>query len=643
MNTQTKKSSYFSRGFAIFLGVGAAVALGLLSFGGFYTMVPIVGLAAGAFGLTAIYESEVFIENIKGAFKKLSPAYIRQQMAAQLLIQKILDGKATECQFFEDYQKLLRRLYNYEHKTLTLEAKKRKRKTEAELKRMEAWFSEIVFNKGKDIKRSEIEEGVLTAFKDDKLDDLINTYKKRAPYYTAGKVLGAIAAVCSSLGTIYLFGQALPLMPVLAGLSASLAFPIITLSIFAGLGYGYMVYNAVADMVTNQTLKKFYYRIQEYRKKGPWHAVGMITLTVSLVALAVVLTIFTAGTWWTIATKSGDALLWLKTKATAAYVVISVVSGWFMQVVTPIAMALGAFVFDIQNASESTDAALELITRTKAAMKHGWKKITKSWSALRARENWAQILNPFRLTRIIIMSPVRAILFIAHLFGNGATENQTPIVPVALPSTTGTLNEGIEDIHYFFCHNAHDEGFQHFVEEYQSGDCGHDHHKDIPTRVLQLVTNVFVNPFACVWDWVCSGKWSRTQWQQSCDKIYDRKPAEDVEDNPDQQPSPAWEQASQAIDVREFKQVHFGNTALCRDHKLARKKCQALDRLETAIRLKSVGALTEIQGADLDLFALQRYSFWKGRVKETTTSKFVDRIEHHCIDDSSKYVREQVV
>lgn len=657
MNTQVKKSFDFSRGTATFLGAGAAVALGLLSFSGMYTMVPIVALAMGSFGLVTMYEAEVFIQNIKGAFKKLSLSYIRQQMATKLLVQKIRDGHGQDCQFFIDYEKQLKRLYSYQDEVpLTPDARKRKRETEAELNRMEAWFSELVFDKDKNIERSQIESEVIAVFKQgSELDDLINTYKKRAPYYTVGKVLGGIGALCSTLGTIYLFGQALPLIPFIAGFSVSLAFPIITLSVFAGLGYGYMVYNAVADMITNETLKKYYHRIQAYRKKGPWHAAGMVALTIIVVGMITMATLFTAGTWWTIATKSGDAFLWLKAKAAAAYAVVSVVSGWFMQVVTPIVMAISGFVFDMQNSSDSIDELFEVYHQLKEKVKSGWKNLGKNFKALRERENWGQILNPFRITSIIIMSPVRAALFIAHLFGDGVVDNQTPIVPVAVPSAHDVTIAFIDDFHYFAGHDhhghdheahgqdcnhnyghdhhenmhthgdeRHDDGFHHFLEAYQSGECGHDHHNDIPTRFLRLVSNV-VNVFSVGWDWAFSGKWDRAQWHDSWHKIYDVKLQKNVVDNDKENPSDAWVQASQAIAVREFKAAHFGNSLFCRDSYLAHQKCQALDRLETQIRLKSPETMVVIDAEDSMTFSKQRYWLWSSK-KPTTTEQFVDAI-----------------
>lgn len=52
------------------LTIGASLILGFLSFGGMYALYPILPLAFAAFGLSVAYEGEVYLQNIKGAFKK---------------------------------------------------------------------------------------------------------------------------------------------------------------------------------------------------------------------------------------------------------------------------------------------------------------------------------------------------------------------------------------------------------------------------------------------------------------------------------------------------------------------------------------------------------------------------------------------
>ena len=88
------------------LTIGASLILGLLSFGGMYALMPLLPLAIGSFALSIGYEGEVYLQNLKGALKKLfAPNHLLLTHAYQFLQQhfpKNINEKDVP-QFFKDY------------------------------------------------------------------------------------------------------------------------------------------------------------------------------------------------------------------------------------------------------------------------------------------------------------------------------------------------------------------------------------------------------------------------------------------------------------------------------------------------------------------------------------------------------------
>ena len=58
----------------LLLTLGASLIIGLLSFGGFYTLMPSLSLAFASFILSVAYEGEIYYQNIKGALNHLFSA-----------------------------------------------------------------------------------------------------------------------------------------------------------------------------------------------------------------------------------------------------------------------------------------------------------------------------------------------------------------------------------------------------------------------------------------------------------------------------------------------------------------------------------------------------------------------------------------
>ena len=68
----------------IILTAGASLILGFLSFGGMYALLPFLPLAFAGFALSVSYEGEIYLQNIKGALKKLFKTNYPFRLAVRL-------------------------------------------------------------------------------------------------------------------------------------------------------------------------------------------------------------------------------------------------------------------------------------------------------------------------------------------------------------------------------------------------------------------------------------------------------------------------------------------------------------------------------------------------------------------------------
>src|SRR5690606_25178840 len=120
---------------------------------------------------------------------------------------------------------------------------------------------------------------------------------------------------------------------------------ILPMAIVAGAAYGMLTYNAITDMINNNTVVKWYNKIRDDLSQGlTVRNVFIASTAVFLVGLAVALTICTAGTWWTIATNARPLFDWMKK-----------MPSFIMGIINPIITGASAIVFNIQNTAESLD------------------------------------------------------------------------------------------------------------------------------------------------------------------------------------------------------------------------------------------------------------------------------------------------
>ena len=587
----------------LLLTIGASLILGFLSFGGMFALWPILPLALAAFGLSVAYEGEIYWQNIKGAINKLFKSnFLKHQLANEFLLQHLLKPADTvepdaanesdaagmsieqvpliasakapqskrKAQFFIDYEIQLALLREFGHKHLNKESRIRKKQIEKTLRDMEKWFALQVFsNKGAEGTGTRYELEMLNSLDSEEREKYKALLTGRAWTFHAVKAFSILAGAFMSLGTTYLLVEAMSIIPFFAALSfAALPVMIVPMALVAGAAYGFLTYNAVTDMISNDTLNKWRLKLLKDLKEKPVRGVIMTIAAVILVGLAVALTICTAGTWWTIAQETRPLFTWM-----------SKMPGFIMGIINPIITGLSAVVFNLQNSSETLEIAHSVASRIGAehpahghshgphaneeSETHAHSHHTESPTLLQ-RENWGQVLNPFRLLLKLTIMPLRALLFLGHLISIGVTADRVPGMPVVLSALLGIVSEGFEDFHYFFGHDHHDHGTlsqEAMLKERLTSGHGHNHNVDLPTRVLKTIF-LPVYLLATAWDSVAS------LWNKDTDKRVLSLPDawkkqmgihndEDVTiDAQAPRPSAHWQVAQTVYRTNRFKEKH---------------------------------------------------------------------------------------
>ncbi|KTC73908.1 hypothetical protein Lbir_0964 [Legionella birminghamensis] len=499
---KSKKIPYYL--LLLLLTIGASLILGFLSFGGMFALWPILPLAFSAFFLSVAYEYEIYVQNITGALDKLGfkRDFLKRHLAKEFLLnnfpkdQELADGP----EFFRDYQRMLQRLHQFGHDPLDKASRLKKKKIEKKLSDMEKWFAEQLFAK-EDVEADDLtpyQRELRAWLKNKGQDEVQALFEKRRTLYKLAGAFSILAGLFMGAGTTYLLVGEFAAIPVLASIPFSVlpAF-IIPMAVIAGAAYGFLTYNTVTDMINNETLRHWYEKIRENLAKGvTLRSLFLAVSSLLLVGLAVALTICTAGTWWTVVKNSRPLFAWMGKIPT-----------FVMGIINPVITGLSALFFNLENTSE-TFASLEKAVNSKTSLFSELKKdFQKGWAELRARENWLQILNPWRLIIKLTLTPLRLILFLGHLISIGVTSDRVPGIPEIASAIFGIISEGFEDWHYFFpdSHDHHHKKFKlsHALEERLGSEREHSHDNDAPTAILKfLFTPLYL--LAMLWDYAAS-------------------------------------------------------------------------------------------------------------------------------------------
>lgn len=489
----------------VLLTLGASLILGFLSFSGMYALLPVLPFAIAAFGLSVAYEGEIYLQNIKGALKKLfKNNYLENSLAKEYLLTHFPEHTNEEdCpQFFRDYKAQLKLLTKFNHKELNAESKKRKKQIEKTLSDMEKWFARELFSAQNETnsEKSEYAKKLQLWLAEHHQEEWKQRLEKRGFYYNITKGFSIFAGIFMGLGSTYLIVEAFAVIPFFAAIPFAF-WPILILPMaaIAGAAYAMLTFNSITDMINNDTVAKWYKRIRDDLSEGiTLRSVFMASTAILLVGLALALTVCTAGTWWTIATNARPLFDWMKN-----------IPSFVMGIINPIITGLSAISFNIQNSAESLEMIDEATRSETNIFQSMYDGVVNGFKHLTKTENWLQILNPFRLILKLTVTPLRILLFLGHLLSIALTSDRMPGVPQIVAMLIAIISEGFEDAHYFIgqghseeehSHEGHEHRTnQELIEEHLNEDGGHSHNMDIPTWLLLTVASP-VYALAALWD-----------------------------------------------------------------------------------------------------------------------------------------------
>ncbi|MDF1645777.1 MAG: hypothetical protein P1U61_02185 [Legionellaceae bacterium] len=511
------------------LSAGASLILGLLSFGGMYALWPALIPAIVSFVLSVAYEGEIYSQNIERAFEKIfTKNYFEHQLTKDFLKELLSDERVSIRQTFAtrlfdeinlQKNKLLptkntERTPSKHSKTLSassdaLHAKVlflvdyenalRTHDTKT-LDELEKSFSKQIRATAYDSSSKEPHAKALYDWVHAKQangqpslhEQYKARYEKRRWPLFGIQIFSLVTSLFMGLGTTYLLVELFSIIPVLAAIPFVFWPMIITpMAAISGLAYGLLTYNAVTNLMANNTLIAWYQKLSNNLKQNPYSMknIGMAITATLLFAMALTLTICTAGTWWTIVQEVPPLFKWMRKLPT-----------FVMGVINPIITGLSSVVFNFENSSETLTMIEELLDENnkdlsikplkdaiKNTAKHLWEK-----------ENPLQWLNPFRLALVFVILPMRYVLFVGHLFSIGVTADRIPGFSKYFSAFLGSLSEGFEDVHYFFKH-THSTDFDALKNERLGESQGHEHNQDLPSKVVGWIAQPFYF-LSAAWD-----------------------------------------------------------------------------------------------------------------------------------------------
>jgi hypothetical protein len=612
----------------LLLTTGASLILGFLSFGGMFALWPVLPLAFGAFALSVAYEGEIYLQNIKGAIHKLFKYnYLQRQVTREYLLEHFPDTSAEDCpQFFKDYEAQLHLLNQFGDKALDKASRKQKKHIEKTLKDMEKWFAIEFFKSDSD---TTIETGYGKELKNwltnHNQPEWKEKFGKRSELFNRVKVFSVLSGLFMGLGTTYLLVEAFTVIPVLSAISlATWPVIIVPMSIIAGAAYGLLTYNAVTDMINNNTLATWYHKIRNDLSKGITpKSVFMAATATLLVGLALALTICTAGTWWTVVKETKPLFKWMGR-----------MPGFIMGVINPIVTGLSAVVFNLQNTSETLEMIADAVEPAHGEdevveRKSFFESLRQTLAGVAQRENLGQMLNPFRLLLKLTLTPLRVVLFLGHLVSIAVTADRVPGISQTTSALLGLISEGFEDGHYFIPHGEHhhhhDMGTKALLEQRYNEEGGHSHDDDLPTRFLKVLFSP-VYLMAAGWDYAASQFNSGERCPMSMTEAWDKQRGAEREEavtltSDAQKPSESWHREQAVFRIERHKQKQLQGAWFGQD--VARDKCEKLTEVQANLRQASPDEVQQtLMAVDRKPFARHRF-FNDG---QTETNRFLDEL-----------------
>lgn len=480
------------------LSIGAMINVGLLSFFGAVALMggalggPVLFVACMALFLSVAYEGEIYVQNIKGSFKKLFKAsYLERELAKKCLIDDFKLTSGNECPaFFRKYDELNKQLKAFSNKNLDKASRKDKKRLEKQLSDMEKWFAIQLFSQdsAETVYQQKMRKWVTETHAGQQVslrDKWAAVKQSHQVKLTPAKIFCSLDAVLMGVGISYLLVGLFMAVPFFTVLPVAIwPMLIIPLAVFSGVAHGHLMHNAVTDTIVKDIATRWLIKIKAYFAEGKTtRAVVTVFGLSAFFVLTVMLSICTFGTWVTIARVTP-----------ALFASMRRMPSFIMSVLNPLVSSIAVFLFNIENISETVeqlDEASKGVDSVSVWLKRFFmtqlSAIKISLVKLRQEENWLQIINPFRLIASVY-TPLRYLLFTGHIASISLMGDQMKHVPIGASMAVGAVNELGEDLHYFvdFDDSSADEDTLALRRARLEGE-DDSHDTDIPTRVLSLI------------------------------------------------------------------------------------------------------------------------------------------------------------
>lgn len=433
MKIKRLAKSIGSHAFTGVLTLGVIVAFGILSASGMILVLPAAAFVISAFIFGGVVEGEVFNQEI---FEGLHDLTLLGKRGYRTLfidaLEQYIKQQQVNAGLLLDYQRIKQFLKAVRGKKLTDAQKEEKKQAKKRLKHMQEFF----FQQAMAAQQADIAE------EDETLSAAIVEIKKQMPAFRAKMTFFRIALPVSMLcGAGFGLATASALPVAFAAIGLSMSFMVWPLAVIAAIGYTFLIFHTAKDILFSDSFRKWKASIKKYFVPGPEGVTAKFVLKAALitlaaagiVALCVMGTLATAGTWW-IAVKHGAKLIPYVQNA----------ANIIRAILTPIA-AFGNFVFSIFNSFESLQMVINTVQNAEPV-----RHLREQWQQLRAHENWGQILNPFRFVAKGIQKSADAVLLLGHVLASGTARDQfMNISPTVLAATTAG-SELTQDMTFFF-------------------------------------------------------------------------------------------------------------------------------------------------------------------------------------------------
>lgn len=316
------------------------------------------------------------------------------------------------------------------------------------------------------------------------IDD--NTLKNKILFLRLSIPINMFASIGSAFATAYGLQTTLMTLSIKFGFiisTTALSACIWPLAILAAIGYGFLIYHTICDMVKNDFFNKWYNKLKEWfaQKKDETnlhHALrvtALCFLMAAVVALGVCATLGTAGTWW-FAVKNSASIL----------IPIASVANAIRNILVPI-VASTQLIFTLKNSLETIKSLLKI------SPSESFKMIKNKMAKMYAEESWLQIFNPFRLITTPLLLIFRYVVFIGHLISMGFSGDHVGSIPPAITTSINGLNDGLQDLHCFLPIIENNE-----LEKPQKKQQNDQHEIE---NLVELPLIILLSPFLLLGNW----------------------------------------------------------------------------------------------------------------------------------------------